>query len=351
MFALGEKNPFVLFPFLSDMLTDLTRAFFEHPSVQKLMASEEKFDLVIVQELFFEAHKGLANHFGASLMTFSTIGAGTWTNILIGNPGPPSYIPDTLLGFSSNMNFCERLYNSIFNLYTSLLINFQTLPNQKVIYDKYFPNAPDFYDTIYNSSILLLNSHPTLHQPVPYVPNMVDIGGFHVKPPKALPKDLQNFLDEAKEGVVYFSMGSNLKSVQFPTEKRDAFLKTFAKLKEKVLWKWEDDVLPGQPENVKLSKWLPQQDILAHPNVKLFITHGGLLSTTETLYHGVPVLSIPVTGDQKLNAQYVASQGYGIMIPYQDVTEEVLTRKLQEILTDDKYNSINQYFFLIVVLL
>lgn len=336
MFAMGEKNPFALFPFLGQVLNELSTFFFDHPSVQELLKSEEKFDLVIVQQLFFEAHKGFANHFNAPLVTFNTIGAGTWNNLLIGNPGPPSYIPESLLGFSSSMTFCERLYNSVFQLYTSLLIHFYILPNQKAIYDKHFTNVPEFYDVIYNSSILLLNSHPTLHQPVPYVPNMIDIGGFHVKPPKPLPEDLKNFLDEAKEGVIYFSMGSNLRSVQFPTEKREAFLKTFAKLKQKVLWKWEDDVLPGQPDNVKLGKWLPQQDILAHPNVKLFITHGGLLSTTETLYNGVPVLSIPVTGDQKLNAQYVANQGYGIMIPYHDVSEDTLTKNLQEILTHDK---------------
>lgn len=45
-----------------------------------------------------------------------------------------------------------------------------------------------------------------------------------------------------------------------------------------MLWKWEDD-LPDKPSNIRIEKWLPQNDILGHPNVKLFITHGGLLST------------------------------------------------------------------------
>jgi glucuronosyltransferase len=43
---------------------------------------------------------------------------------------------------------------------------------------------------------------------------------------------------------------------------RQAFLTAFSKLKQKVLWKWESDSLPGQPNNVKLGKWLPQSDIL-----------------------------------------------------------------------------------------
>lgn len=59
-------------------------------------------------------------------------------------------------------------------------------------------------------------------------------------------------------------MGSNLRSADLPLEKRNGILKTFAKLKEKVLWKWEEDELPGRPENVKLGKWLPQQDILGN---------------------------------------------------------------------------------------
>ena len=69
-------------------------------------------------------------------------------------------------------------------------------------------------------------------------------------------------MDDAPNGVVYFSLGSNLKSTNMPVAQREALLKAFSQLKQKVLWKWEDDILPGQPDNVKLGKWLPQSDIL-----------------------------------------------------------------------------------------
>jgi len=57
-------------------------------------------------------------------------------------------------------------------------------------------------------------------------------------------------------------MGSNLRSSNFKNATRKAFLAAFSKLKQRVLWKWETDSLPGQPSNVKLGKWLPQSDVL-----------------------------------------------------------------------------------------
>jgi glucuronosyltransferase len=71
-------------------------------------------------------------------------------------------------------------------------------------------------------------------------------------------------LDNASVGVIYFSMGSNLQSSQLSDYKRDAFLKAFSELKQQVLWKWETDSLPGQPDNVRLGKWFPQADILGN---------------------------------------------------------------------------------------
>ena len=55
-----------------------------------------------------------------------------------------------------------------------------------------------------------------------------------------------------------------------PEEKKQAFLETFSKLKQRVLWKWETDSLPGQPSNVKVGKWLPQSDILGK-NIYIYI--------------------------------------------------------------------------------
>jgi glucuronosyltransferase len=75
-------------------------------------------------------------------------------------------------------------------------------------------------------------------------------------------QELQKFLDESPDGVIYFSMGSNLRSSNMKNATKEAFLEAFSKLKQRVLWKWEADSLPGQPSNVKFGKWLPQSDIL-----------------------------------------------------------------------------------------
>ena len=53
------------------------------------------------------------------------------------------------------------------------------------------------------------------------------------------------------------------------------------KLKMPILWKWDEDNIADLPKNVMIQKWVPQQDILAHPNLKLFVTHGGLLRYSD----------------------------------------------------------------------
>ncbi len=72
---------------------------------------------------------------------------------------------------------------------------------------------------------------------------------------------------------------------------RKLLVGVFGSLKQKVLWKWEGEDMPDRPGNVKLVKWLPQQDILGHQNTRLFVTHGGLNSFQETLRHQKPAVS------------------------------------------------------------
>ena len=73
-------------------------------------------------------------------------------------------------------------------------------------------------------------------------------------------------------------------------EKRRLLLGVFSKLKQRVLWKWETESMPDKPDNVMLSKWLPQQDVLAHPKVRLFVSHGGQSSSQESLCHQKPMV-------------------------------------------------------------
>lgn len=104
-----------------------------------------------------------------------------------------------------------------------------------------------------------------------------------------------------------------------------------------MIWKWEDENLLGKPDNVLISKWLPQDDILAHPNVRVFITHGGLLSTTEATFYGVPLIGIPIFGDQTLNMAKTEKAGFGVTVQYTNLTEESILWALNEILENKKY--------------
>lgn len=113
------------------------------------------------------------------------------------------------------------------------------------------------------ASLVLLNNHFTLNYPRPFLPSMVEVGGLHIKPtPDPLPGEIQAFLDGAKHGAIFFSMGSNLRSDAMSPDKIAALVAAFSELPQRVLMKWESDTMPGKPDNVMLGAWLPQQDIL-----------------------------------------------------------------------------------------
>jgi len=76
--------------------------------------------------------------------------------------------------------------------------------------------------------------------------------------------------------------------------------------------------------------------IQAHPNIRLFITHCGLLSTQEAVDRGVPLVGIPIHADQRYNLARMVSLGVGIQLDYENITTESVTWALNEGLNNSR---------------
>lgn len=78
-------------------------------------------------------------------------------------------------------------------------------------------------------------------------------------------------------------------------------------------------------------------DFLEHKNIKAFVTHGGLMSTTESIYAGVPLVGIPIFGDQSRNVQLQVKRKIAKLLELDSITENSLTSAIKEVIQDPDY--------------
>lgn len=74
--------------------------------------------------------------------------------------------------------------------------------------------------------------------------------------------------------------------------------------------------------------------IVGHPNVRLFITHGGVHSLEEATYNALPIVGIPFFGDQRMNLRLAERNGIGKMVNFDGLNEEEMLSAINEVLTD-----------------
>lgn len=239
----------------------MSKVLLETPEAKNLLKSNKKFDVVVLEIMMCDALLVFGHIFNAPTVVVSSFGSVYTTDEMMGNSHPFAYVPNTFGAFTDEMTFFQRVKNTALTLVMSSMFGYIFMNREIKVLEENFPHAPPLDDLRHNVSLLLLNAHfSVVETPRPYMPNMIPVGGFHIQP-QTLPKDLKIFLDTAKEGVVLFSLGSNVKSVDLPQDKVNAILKSFSKFPQKFLWKFEEDSLEV-PENVKISKWLPQRAVL-----------------------------------------------------------------------------------------
>ncbi|GAB0095399.1 hypothetical protein DMENIID0001_107800 [Sergentomyia squamirostris] len=316
----------------------LTNHSFHEESWQKVM-HEESFDLVIVEMFLNKFLIGLGDHFKCPVVGILSLGTPEVVFYMSGNPSAISTVPSLLLGGVKEMNFIARLEMFLLNTGEKLHWMYQDLLERKY-YKANFP-SPKYrsYDEMKtNISLFFINEHFSVDYPRPLVPGVVEIGGLNIKINlDPLPQNIQEFMDGAEHGVIFFSLGSIYKSSFLPADKVDVILRVFGKLKQRVLFKWETETPPDKPDNVMMEAWLPQSEILAHKNLQLFVSHGGLGGMNEAKYYGVPVVGIPFVHEQRCILEKAEIDGWARLIELNDLTDEIFSQAVFEVLTHSRY--------------
>lgn len=317
------------------------------PELQNLIHNHTnyKFDLLILEYLFASPMLAFAELFDCPVIGFSAIGAGIPVHELLGNNVNPVIHPEIIFPYQhGRLRFTERINSFIYYFGTKFFLQpiFETIGISQV--EKFF-NISDFSLASVEERVdlVFINTNPILDYVRPITPNTIQLGSMHVNPPKPITGELKDYLDSSKNGVIYMSLGSNVKSKDLSEDTKIIFLNVFRKLSFDILWKFEDDQLANKSENVRISKWFPQSDLLAHPNVKLFITQGGLMSLEETIDRETPMIGIPFLLDQYQNSLKAQEVGFGLRLDLEDLTEVTLHDAIVEVMKPKYRDNIKKF--------
>ncbi|XP_070497144.1 uncharacterized protein [Chironomus tepperi] len=336
----GSKGFFNNLNHISKINSRIGNNTLQMKEMQNLMMNE-KFDLFILGYYTNEYMLGLGDHFKCPTVLFSSYNMLASLHRITGNPFDLAS-NNHLMTQGLMLDFRGRVKNFLMYGLDFFIIKNIYERHGKEVYRYNFPSTQyrSYSESLRNVSLLLLNSHFSTSAPRPFLPNVVEVGGLHVKSnPSPLPQDIKDFLDDSKHGAIYFSLGSKVDISHFTNKTMEIILNVFSKLNQRVIMKWGSSKLHNKPDNVYIDSWLPQDDILAHPNIKIFISHCGIGSVVESKYHGVPIIATPLIGDQFGNAKKVVNEGWCKVIDLKSISEEELMSVIKEVLNNPSYTS------------
>ncbi|XP_057627873.1 UDP-glucuronosyltransferase 2A2 isoform X2 [Chionomys nivalis] len=206
-------------------------------------------------------------------------------------PAPISYVPAALSELTDQMSFGERVKNTI------------SYPLQDYIFQSYWGRWDSYYsrvlgrpttlcETMGKAEIWLMRTYWDFEFPRPYLPNFEFVGGLHCKPAKPLPK---------------------------------------------VLWRYKGKIPATLGSNTRLFDWIPQNDLLGHPKTRAFITHGGTNGIYEAIYHGIPMVGVPMFADQPDNIAHMKAKGSAVEVNMNTMSSADFLNAVRTVINDPSY--------------
>ncbi|KAM5284372.1 UDP-glucuronosyltransferase 2B31-like isoform 2-T2 [Hipposideros larvatus] len=182
----------------------------------------------------------------------------------------------------------------------------------------------------------LIRTYWDFEFPRPLLPHFEFVGGLHCKPAKPLPKEMEEFAQSSEEnGIVVFTLGSMVSNMT--EEMTNVIASALAQIPQKVIWKFDGKKPDTLGTNTRLYKWIPQNDLLGHPKTKAFITHGGTNGIYEAIYHGIPMVGIPLFADQPDNIARVKDKGAAVSLDFNTMSSSDLLNALKTVINDPLY--------------
>uniref|UniRef100_A0A8R1I7K0 glucuronosyltransferase n=1 Tax=Caenorhabditis japonica TaxID=281687 RepID=A0A8R1I7K0_CAEJA len=325
---------------LAEFFVTQCRKVLQHREILETLRAEN-FDLAITEPVdgcayaLFEYLQIRAHITVLSCVRFDHV------SDVISQPIVPSYVPSTQSFSSDQMSMFERFWNLV-TFYYGRFTFANILDQEFELARQILGIERSWREVLPEASFILSNQIPILDFPAPTFDKIVPIGGFTVKKSeKSLKFDEKwdKILSLRRKNVL-ISFGSNAKSVDMPEEYRTSLLHVIQSMPDTTfIWKYEDpEPKFDLPENVFLSPWLPQNELLADKRITVFLTHGGLASVMELALTGKPSVMVPIFADQGRNAQMVKRHGSVFVLQKHELGKSELVKSaLNSVLNDPKF--------------
>lgn len=156
---------------------------------QDFLKSRPKFDVILMEYFNTDCYLPLAHILKAPLIGLSSCAIMPWTNLQMGFPDNPGYVPIPFIGVHDTMTFFERVENTALYLLTSVIYKLLIdIPSHEAV-TKYLGNdIPPLKEIGTNTSLVLTNMHFSLTLPRPLPPGFIEVSGMNIGKPKKLPE-------------------------------------------------------------------------------------------------------------------------------------------------------------------
>ena len=269
----------------------------------------------------------LPHHLNIPYVTLTTF-VNPWD---AGIPALPSFNQPILENAAPPFTLWQKLTNTA----TKIIYSYTFNPSLKLPQEME-PRMTSGLDLFRRSQLFIIQRDYHLDWPAPSMPNVIHTPTLSYAPAKALEPEVMSKLEQAETIVVCFGSAAD----KLPTDVAAKFVDAFRQFSNyNIMWRLRDYGNLQLPSNVHALSWLPQNDLLGHVSTKLFISHCGLNSIDEALYHAVPLLCFPLFLDQDQNAFIAQRRHYAVRMNIKNFTAAELTQTMHDVISNAQIRS------------